>query len=344
MQSLPLPPKVKLANLPTPLRPLDRLTQQLGGPRIWIKQDELTELALSGNKVRKLEFVIADALQQGCDTLITCGGVQSNHCRATAIAAARMGLRAHLVLRGPMEGVQDGNLLLDNLAGAEISVYDGHYFVANLEAIFEHWKTKYLEQGNQPYVIPMGASNGVGVWGYLSATEEILQQASAFGFTPDALVCATGSGGTQAGLTLGCHLLNPTIEVHGIAVCDSAAYFNAKTKTDVSEWAQRYSNLFDQLPSPEDLTAELSVSSIDRYIGPGYAQGYPELFETISSLASLEGVFLDPVYTGKAFYGLIQEIKQGRFANAENIVFVHTGGIFGLYPYRNIFENRAIKY
>lgn len=340
MTSIPRPEKISLANLPTPLRPLDRLSEQLGGPRIWLKQDELTELALSGNKVRKLEYVLADAVQSGADTLLTCGGVQSNHCRATALAAARLGLDCHLILRGPMETDNDGNLLLDNLAGAEITVYDGSQFVPHFDQIRDHWLAHYKSQGQVPYFIPMGASNGVGLWGYITGSEELYEQTQTEGFTPEVIVCATGSGGTQAGLTLGWHLLNRHTRVQAYAVCDSASYFQQKVLTDVAHWQQRYSPLLGRSVAG-NIATQLSVHTSEDYIGPGYARGYPALYESMTLAAELEGILLDPVYTGKAFHGMIEDIKLGNYQSVKNIVFVHTGGVYGLFPQRVHFNNRA---
>jgi len=324
------PPRIPLANLPTPFRLLKRWHQEKGGPRIWVKQDDCTGSAQTGNKLRKLEYVVAEALDKGCDTLITCGGVQSNHCRATAIVGAQLGLKVHLLLRGAPEPESDGNLLLDLLAGAEISVYDNDRYLRESEALFAHWCDHYRQQGRKPFVIPTGASDEIGLWGYLTAAEELLQDFAREGISPGALVSATGSGGTQAGLTLGMQLLDSRIPVYGIAVCDSEHYFNNKVREDVARWAARWGEHFDA-----DSIEKLRVNTLGDYIGPGYAQGYPELYECIRLLARIEGLILDPVYTGKAFYGMLKEIEQGRFQHLDDIVFVHTGGIFGLFPQRD---------
>ncbi|WP_045859980.1 D-cysteine desulfhydrase family protein [Teredinibacter purpureus] len=328
------PPRVSLAQLPTPFRPLDRISRAIGGPRIWIKQDDRTGSADTGNKLRKLEFVVAQALSEGCDTLITCGGVQSNHCRTTALVAARMGLKAHLILRGDPSASIDGNLLLDHLAGAEVSIYDDKAFVGGIESIFEHWRMHYEGLGRKAYIIPMGASDEVGLWGYLNAAQELLADFENSSVKPDAIVVATGSGGTQAGLTLGFHLCHSNVPVFGVAVCDSEAYFLEKVRLDVRRWGKRWGAQFNASLISE-LPDSLNVHTLDGYIGPGYARGYKALYETIQWLAREEGVVLDPVYTGKAFYGLINEIKQGVFHSMKNIVFVHTGGVFGLFPHKD---------
>jgi len=322
------PPKIPLALLPTPLQPLDRLSAQLPGPRIWIKRDDLTGSTLSGNKVRKLEYVIAEAIAQGCNMLITCGGLQSNHCRATAFAGAQLGLPVHLLLRGAAPSSSDGNLLLDRLAGAEISYYPGEDYGAIINGLFEQWVYHYQQQGLTPYCIPMGASDGVGTWGYLSACAELRQDFDRLGIKPSYIICATGSAGTQAGLTLGSYQYGLNAQVIGMAVCDNEAYFQEKVAADIRDWQARY------LPDEKQpLTDALSIQTNDRYIGPGYAKADTEVFDTIAWLAREEGVLLDPVYTAKAFHGLITELRQGHYSDADDIVFVHTGGQFGLFPH-----------
>jgi D-cysteine desulfhydrase len=322
-----IPDKLNLAQLPTPLQFLSRLSAELGGPRIWVKRDDLTGCALSGNKIRKLEFVLAQALAEGADTLLTCGGLQSNHCRATAVLGAQLGLKVHLILRGePPEQPPDGNLLLDSLVGAEISCYPQNQY-QHLPELIDYWLDFYRARGRKPFVIPTGASDGIGIWGYLHSVSELARQFREVGIRPSAIVCATGSGGTQAGLTLGCHLSQLDIPVLGFSVCDDAAYFHRKIREDIRDWEKRYSTSVD--------LAQLKIQVNDLYSGPGYGRATPEVFATIRHMASLEGLILDPVYTGKAFYGLVQEIKAGGFQGASDIVFVHTGGLFGLYAQRD---------
>jgi len=318
------PDKLDLAQTPTPFYPLERLTAHLGGPRIWIKRDDLTGAATSGNKIRKLEFLLADALAQGCDTIITSGGVQSNHCRAVALLGAQLGLKVHLLLRSDSQPKTVGNLLLDHLAGATISHYSVMEF-KRLERLFKHWRDHYQQQGSKAYAIPTGGSNGIGIWGYINAAKELADDFARHNLKPQAIVHATGSGGTQAGLMLGCHLHGIDSPVKAYAVCDNSAYFADKISADLKDWQQRY-------PSDIDISA-LKVDTSDSYIGPGYGQADPEVFEFIKQLAAMEGILLDPVYTGKAFYGLVNDIKQGKYASGDNsdIVFVHTGGLFGLF-------------
>ena len=317
------PEKLNLAQTPTPLYPLQRLSDQLGGPRIWIKRDDLTGAATSGNKIRKLEFLLAEALATGCDTIITSGGVQSNHCRAVAILGAQLGLKVHLLLRSDIEPRPVGNLLLDQLAGATISHYSVAQFRA-LESLFEQWQTHYAERGSKAYAIPTGGSNGTGMWGYISAAEELAADFQRNGIAPSAIVHATGSGGTQAGLMLGCYLHQIDTRVKAYAVCDDSDYFSDKVRADLQQWQSQY--------SPETDISRLQADTCADYVGPAYGVADEEIFTTIKQVAALEGILLDPVYTGKAFHGMMEDIKRGRFSRADgDIVFVHTGGLFGLF-------------
>lgn len=329
------PPRLQLANTPTPLSRLERFSEKLGDVDIWVKHDELTGLEVSGNKIRKLEFSIAQALEDGCDTLITCGGVQSNHCRATAILGARLGLRVHLLLRGERPELADGNLLLDSLAGAEISYipvrdWDGHPEVA--QQLQDH----YLAAGHKACYIPVGASDEVGLWGYVAASQELQQDFDQQGIDPDVIVVATGSGGTQGGLIAGKALFDMRAEVVAVNVCDDAAYFASKVGGDLALWRDRYGIDLD--------TSSLAIHTLEGYVGPGYGHADPEIFATIAELARLEGLFLDPVYTGKAFHGMVSEIlkrKEGRsttLPDGNTVVFIHTGGLFGLFPQKQGFE------
>ncbi|MCX2779364.1 D-cysteine desulfhydrase family protein [Microbulbifer thermotolerans] len=331
--NLSLPPRIPLARLPTPLQPLDRITEKYstphGGPRLWVKRDDLTETAMSGNKLRKLEFVAGAARAQGCDTLITCGGIQSNHCRTTALVGARLGMRVQLILRGEEKGVPDGNLLVDRLAGASTAFYPARQYFETLPELFAHWCDFYADRGHKAFCIPTGASDGWGIWGYIAAAEELLADCRAQGFEPEHIICATGSGGTQAGLSLGCHLLGANARVTGYAVCDSADYFQHKVLEDIRHWETLNSQSVDE--------TSLDVRVNADYIGPGYAEAEEPVYRAIAEAASLEGLLLDPVYTGKAFYGLLQELRKGSYRDCENLVFVHTGGQFGLFPHREMF-------
>lgn len=333
MASFRYPPRLALARLPTPFQPLDRLSDKLGGPRVWVKRDDLSECAISGNKIRKLEFTLARALEQGSDTLITCGGVQSNHCRATALLGARLGLKVHLILRreqtgdAPLNSIPDGNLFLDCLAGAKISLYDKNEYQKNLPDLFNHWSDYYRKQGARPYAIPTGASDGTGVWGYVACVAELREDFKRAGIAPVSIVHATGSGGTQAGLSAGVALHQLDARVIGLAVCDNERYFLNKVRDDIASWRARYDVSLDQ--------AGVHIQVDDRFVGPGYGRAGDEVFATISEVAALEGLLLDPVYTGKAFYGMVEKIRAGEFAGESDLVFIHTGGIFGLMAQRD---------
>ena len=315
------PEKLDLAQTPTPFYSLDRLSERLGGPRIWIKRDDLTGAATSGNKIRKLEFLFAEALASGCDTVITSGGVQSNHCRAVAVLGAQLGLKVHLLLRSDIAPQPVGNLLLDQLAGATIS----HYSVAEfeqLDRLFERWQSHYTDLGSRAYSIPTGGSNGTGMWGYIAAAEELSRDIQREGIVTAQIVHATGSGGTQAGLMLGCFLHQLNASVKAYAVCDDNAYFTDKVRADLQQWQSQY--------SPETDISILQADTCDQYVGPAYGVAGEEIFTMIKQIAASDGILLDPVYTGKAFYGMIEDIKQSKFT-ANDIVFVHTGGLFGLF-------------
>ena len=313
-----------MAQTPTPLQPLDRLSEQLSGPRIWIKRDDLTGAATSGNKVRKLEFLLADAKAKGCDTLITSGGTQSNHCRAVAILGAQLGLKVHLLLRADCAPELTGNLLLSTLAGAEISHFSREEF-RQLQDLESRCVEQHQQRGCKPYLIPVGGSNGTGAWGYLRACEELKADFSAAGIKPQAIVHATGSGGTQAGLTLGSALHGLNVPVQGYAVCDNARYFADKVVADMAEWQRIYN-------APLNVS-ELTVTTNDNHCGPGYSIATPQIFDTIKTVARTEGIFLDPVYSGKAFHGLVEEIRAGTYGGSD-VVFIHTGGLFGLLAQR----------
>ncbi len=205
--ALVYPRKTDLALTPTPLQYLERASAKWGrGHRLWVKRDDLTGCTLSGNKVRKLEFITAHAIDNGYDTIITCGGLQSNHCRATAFAGAQLGLAVHLLLRGAQPAQWEGNLLLDHLAGAVVNCYPVQQYVSEIDALFKQWQAHYAAQGRKALVVPTGGSDGIGAWGYIAACEELARDFHAAGIEQAHIVTATGSGGTQTGLTLGAAL------------------------------------------------------------------------------------------------------------------------------------------
>ena len=326
------PARIKLAQLPTPLTKLEKFSQRFEDTTVWVKRDELTGTEVSGNKIRKLEFCIAEAQKQSCDTLITCGGIQSNHCRATAILGARLGIKVHLILRGEKPRMPEGNLLMDYLSGAEItylnqSEWGGH------EDLAAELQASYRSQGRKAFFTPVGASDEVGLWGYIKASEELQQDFSELGMEPEYIVTATGSGGTQAGLIVGTQMLGMTSQVAAFNVSDDAAYFDRKIRDDVTLWKQRYNQQFDQ--------DAMKIKTVEGYLGAGYGIAGPEIFDIISELGRTEGLFLDPVYTGKAFHGMVAELlegESGQLSGAKNVVFIHTGGLFGVFPQQQNFR------
>lgn len=311
-------PRHRFTDRPTALQPLDRLSDWLGaGVRVWIKRDDRTNLALGGNKARKLEFLVADALARGCDALITCGSVQSNHCRLTAAAANAAGLEGHLVLREKKPGQYDpnasGNNLIYRLLGAHVHPHPpGTDLDAAMTALAEELKGR----GKTAYVIPMGGSNPVGALGYVASALEIRDQATELGFEPTAVIHASSSGGTQAGLTVGMG----SIPVIGVSVDEPEDRLIGM----VSEIAQGAADRLG-LPIEQPITVDPG------YIGPGYAEPTESMVEAVRALARLEGVITDPVYTGKGAAGLIGRIRLGHHRG--DVVFVHTGGQPALFAY-----------
>ncbi|MDO3411867.1 D-cysteine desulfhydrase family protein [Saccharibacillus sp. CPCC 101409] len=319
-----MPSRISFANLPTRIDKLERLSKRLGGPELYIKRDDQTGTEWSGNKIRKLEYCLGEALNEQADTLITCGGIQSNHCRSTAAAAAKLGLRTILVLRGTQPEAPQGNLLLDRLFGAEIRWIGGDDYRDRRDSIMAGIQNELAAQGRRAYVIPEGASSGLGAIGYMRALEEIAEQERELGIRFDAIVTAIGSGGTYAGLLLGREKLGTSHEIVGFNVSADAAYFENAVRRILDE-AGAY------LDEPLPRAAE-AMRIVDGYVGRGYGLGRPEERSLIREVASLEGIVLDPVYTGKAFYGLTREIELGHFARFKRILFIHTGGLYGLFP------------
>lgn len=324
--------KLHLANLPTQIEKLDRLSKELQA-NIYIKRDDQTGSEYAGNKVRKLEYLVQDALDRGCDLLITCGGIQSNHCRATVAVAARLGLKAAVLLRISEEPPVKGNYFLDKLMGADVHFCTGDEYRYHRAAIMEKMAGDYRAQGYKPYVIPEGASNAIGSLGYYNCMQEILMQEKEMGIRFDALVVATGSGGTYAGLYLANEVLELGKRVIGMAVCDDTGYFT-KVAYEIASEALQY------LPQPHSAKQLIKehIEINDRYVGIGYALSRPEELEFIKKTARQEGVIFDPVYTGKGMYGLYNELQPGgNLRSARNILFIHTGGLFGLFPVSETF-------
>ncbi len=327
------PPRAQLAQCPTPLHKLDRMGQSLG-VELYVKRDDLTGAELSGNKIRKLEFLLAEALAQGCDVVITGGGEQSNHCRATALAATRLGLGSVLCLR-TLDKKQPpptrGNILLDRLAGAEV-VWIDHEDWAHQQETYEREAERLRRAGKKPYIIPEGGSNALGAWGYIACVQELSKQLATLPRKATTLVYACGSGGTGAGLVIGGKAFGFAdlgVSIAGVNVCDDRDYFVKKIGDIAKAFARDYAG---------PTVADHEIEIVDGYVGRGYAKSRPEELECLRELASKEAIILDPVYTGKAFYGLCQELGKDKERFGERVVFLHTGGIFGLFPAAEAFD------
>jgi D-cysteine desulfhydrase len=325
---LPYPERIPLARTPTPLDRADRTSAALG-VELYFKRDDLTGAELTGNKVRKLEFLFADARALEADTVITCGGEQSNHCRATALAATRLGLRSHVLLRTAHPArppAATGNILLDRMAGAEVQWITPADYARRAE-LMTGLAAQLTSAGRRPYVIPEGGSNAVGAWGYLRAAAELDADLAALPPCPTTVVYACGSGGTGAGLVLGAALLGWNergIRVCGVNVCDDRDYFVRAIQQICRDFEARY-----RLGAA---VSEADIDIADGHVGLGYARSRPEELRSIVELARREALILDPVYTGKAFHGLLGELERDRARFGQRVIFLHTGGIFGLFP------------
>jgi D-cysteine desulfhydrase len=315
-------------NGPTPIHSLDRLSQVLGGANLYIKRDDLLGLTAGGNKTRKLEFLVADALQQGADTLITCGAVQSNHCRLTLAAAVTEGLKCQLVLEERVPGSYNpeasGNNYLFQLLGVEkVSVVPGGSdMMAAMEAVAEGLRA----QGRRPYIIPGGGSNPTGATGYVDCALEIESQLKEQQLRIDRVVCASGSAGTHAGLVTGfqgCGSARPVVGVNVSRTKDEQEQIVHDLAVETSR----------QVGAAAEVPRE-AVLCFDGYVGPGYSLPTDSMVEAVQLLARTEGILLDPVYTGKAMAGLIDLVRNGFFTRDENVLFVHTGGSPALYAYQ----------
>lgn len=315
-------PRFPLANLPTPLEELPRLSSELG-IRVAMKRDDLTGFAMGGNKARKLEFLVADALAKNADVLVTGGGVQSNHVRTTAAAARKAGLDAVGVFFSSPSGEVNGNLLLDKILGAEL-VYaqaDKH----ETELVVQRVCDDLRSRGRNPYLIPVGGSTKLGVFSYVLAVDELLEQLRVQEIALDAIVITTGSCGTHAGVLAGVKYYDAAIPVHGITVSRSR-----------DECFERIPRLIRETAPLLDRQIILNAGDIivhDGYLGEAYAKITPEARAAIRRVARLEGIFLDPVYTGKAMAGLIDLTERGTFAPGATVLFWHTGGAPGIFGF-----------
>ncbi len=318
-----LPPRIALANLPTPILKLERLSRRFG-VEILVKRDDLTGLLESGNKVRKLEFLVGEALAQGADTLITCGTLQSNCCRAVAAVAARLGLRAILALKGDKPAHYDGNLLLGKLLGAEV-VYCTPEEFARIDGVLARLTDDVRRRGGRPYVIPESGATEVGAVGYLECAREISSQLGQGAPAFDTLVITAFSGGSQAGLLMGKQLSGLSAEIVGVPVAHPAAQVREYVAATIGRAAARF-GLAVEPPA--------TVHLLDGYQGKGRGASRKEELDTLIQLAREEGILLDPVYTGKAFLGLLDHLARDPKEFGSRVCFLHTGGLFSLFPFR----------
>jgi D-cysteine desulfhydrase len=315
-------PRCGLGCWPTPIQSLDRLSDLLGGPRIRIKRDDLSGLAFGGNKTRKLEFLLGDALARGCDTVLTAGAAQSNHCRQTAAAAARSGLSCHLALGGTAPEDTDGNLLLDHLLGAQVHWCGPRRKGEDLPDLAERLRMA----GSRPCLIPYGGSNALGAVGFAAAMLELQRQ----GERPTHVVFASSSGGTQAGLLVGRVLTGLDLQVWGIRI-DKDETAGQPFRSEVQELAAECGRLLG-LPEHPSLG---DVVLMEDWLEPGYGVVSAAEREAIALAARTEGLLLDPVYTGRAFAALLELIRRGAFERSDRVLFWHTGGTPSLFPYRS---------
>lgn len=312
--------RLDLARLPTPLERADRLTAAWGGPRIWIKRDDLTGFGFSGNKIRKLEYHLAAAMDAGHDTVVTCGAVQSNHCRATAVACARLGLRCIVVLRTPDGGPpadDAGNLLVTRLVGAEVRYVDRDGYARRDEVMAET-----AEDVGGAWIIPEGASDGLGAMGFADAAGELLDQLADLGVEPAAVWHPASSGGTTAGLVLGAHRRGRRLPLVASSVGDP-----------VYELDHRIRSVLTQTMTMGVAVPTDGWEATDAWTGGGYGVASEELLAAIAEASRLTGLLYDPTYTGKALWGLREEIGRRRFTADDDVVFWHTGGGFAVFAW-----------
>jgi L-cysteate sulfo-lyase len=326
-------PRLRLAHLPTPLESMPALSRALGGPDLWIKRDDCTGLATGGNKTRKLEFLMAEAIEARADTVLTPGAVQSNHARQTAAAAAKLGMHCEILLEearadGDEDYAGSGNILIDRVCNARIRRYPKDTdLVAEMAALAKSLR----EAGKRPYVIPAGGSNAVGALGYANCAAELLSQSRASGRDIDLVIHASGSAGTQAGLIAGFHALEANVPVLGICVGRAA---------DAQEEMVR--SLAEETLALLGTTAALPrerVQANGDYVGEGYGIPTAGMVEAVELVARSEGILLDPVYSGKAMAGLIDLLRTDRLEHYRNVVFLHTGGTVALFAYRSTFDH-----
>jgi len=311
---------------PTPLEIFALSPAPDSGIEIFIKRDDLTGSELSGNKIRKLEFILYDAIAKRSDIILTCGGTQSNHCRATAAMAARIGIDCELILKGKAPAVPDGNFLLDSLFKAKAKFISVQEYEKNINGQLTKRAAALAKKGRRPYIIPEGASDPLGAWGYVLAAMELKSQLDKAGIAADYVACAVGSGGTYAGLYLASKLLDWPVKVIGFAVCRNTDHFVARIGKLVTEFMATY--MPDRHVDCSDITID------DCYIGPGYAKASAKEIDFIKGIAGNTGIILDPAYTAKAMIGLFDHISEGKMEKGAKVVFVHTGGLLSIFAYK----------
>lgn len=322
MRALAAAPRVRITCLPTPVVELRRLSGALGGPRLWMKRDDLTGLGMGGNKTRKLEFLLGEALAQGCDTVLTGGAAQSNHCRQTAAAAAACGLGCHLALGGEAPEVPEGNLLLDLLFGATVHWCGKERKGERLPDLAAELRAA----GRRPYLIPYGGSNAVGALGFVAAVEELRGQVPALGGRVDAIVFPSSSGGTHAGIAVGTRALGLPARVVGIGI--------DRRQPHEAPYEEELAGLANEVAARSGLGVRCGADDFEvcqEFLGGGYGVVGELEREAIRLAARLEGILVDPVYTGRALGGLIEMIRRGEFRAGETVLFWHTGGAPALF-------------
>ena len=331
MENMKLPSYLSLAYRNTPITKMEKISKHVG-KAIYIKRDDMTGIELSGNKVRKLEYALKEAMDLGATMIITCGAVQSNHARATVVACRKLGLDVHLVLRGSRPDVMTGNFLIDQIMGAKLTFVAAAEFANHLD-IMQSLRREYESQGIKAYVIPVGASNGIGNFGYYNAYQEMITQESEMGVEFDAIACTVGSGGTYSGLCLGNMFSPKPKKVLGYSVGGKSEYFIRQSDLIIEESLQILKKLGNNIDTGNTYKHLIN----DAYQGEGYGMTNQEQIDFIKWVANMEGILLDPVYTGKCFYGLIEDVKAGKLNDVESILFIHTGGVFGIEPYEKWF-------
>ncbi|MFX1506564.1 MAG: D-cysteine desulfhydrase family protein [Promethearchaeota archaeon] len=323
-------PRIPLCLLPTPIVPLKRLTQHLGGAEIFMKRDDLTGVAFGGNKNRKLEFLLADAKEKGADVIVTEGALQSNHCLQTAACSAKLGLECELVLSGEDPDFITGNLLLNQIL--DVKIHRAKDSVERKELLIRV-EEELKAEGKKPYMIPTGGSTGVGALGYLNCIAEIVRQSKELGISFSHLIHSTGSGGTQSGLLIGRKIYSPNLEILGINVGDPTKRLQKEIKRIIKEFNQDW--------GLELMIGDESIKILEGYFGQGYGIPTQEMIDTVKLMAKLEGVFLDPVYTGKAIVGLVDLVKSDVIPKDDNVLFLHSGGGPSIFNYKDIFATHC---